>query len=96
MSLLVIIVQCLSGFVEHDSMGFVDRKQARALAQCQVIYIDGTFKTAPKPYKQIVTMNGLYKGQVIPLVFALSAGKEVGHYRQILQAILHMLILWSN
>jgi len=62
------------------------RKQAEALSQCQVLYIDGTFKTSPTPYKQIVTVNGLYKEHVVPLVFALSSGKEVGHYRQILQA----------
>ena len=62
------------------------RKQAEALSQCQALYVDGTFKTAPKPFKQIVTFNGLYKDHVVPLVFALATGKEVGHYRQILQA----------
>jgi len=52
-----------------------------------VLYIDNTFKTVPKPYKQIVTINGLYNGHIIPLVCALSTGKEIGHYRQILQVI---------
>jgi len=55
------------------------------MRECSVLYIDGTFKTSPKPYKQVVTINGLYKDHVIPLVYALSIGKEVGHYRQILQ-----------
>jgi hypothetical protein len=39
----------------------------------------------PKPFQQIVVINGLYKEFVVPLVFALSTGKTIGHYRQIFQ-----------
>jgi len=39
------------------------------------LYIDGTFKTAPHPYKQLVTVHGLYQGFVIPLTFCLLTGK---------------------
>lgn len=65
------------------------RKQLQFLALCEILYIDGTFKTAPCPFMQIVTINGLYKESVIPMVFALSTGKTVGHYRKILQVVFH-------
>ena len=61
------------------------RKQISALGQCTALFIDGTFKTAPKPYKQIVTINGKYLDHVIPVATALLSGKTVGHYRRILQ-----------
>ena len=56
-----------------------------ASQECSTIYIDGTFRTAPKPYKQIVTINGLYKDNAIPLVFALSTNKSTRNYCRILQ-----------
>jgi hypothetical protein len=63
------------------------RKQLKILSQCDILYIDGTFKTASHPFTQIVTIHGLYKGCAIPLVFALATGKMVGHYQNILKVI---------
>ena len=54
------------------------------LSRCQDVYIDGTFKSSPRPYKQFVTVHGKYLGRVVPLVMCLSTGKTVGQYRQIL------------
>jgi hypothetical protein len=50
------------------------------------IYIDGTFKTTPRPYN-LVIIHGRYYGRVLSFVMVLSAGKTVGHYKQILQTI---------
>lgn len=61
------------------------RKQLKVMEQCEILYIDGTFKTAPQPFMQLVTISGLYRDCAIPLVFALVTGKTVGHYRGILQ-----------
>jgi len=49
----------------------------RALARSDCVYIDGTFRTAPHPYTQFVTVHGLYHGFVVPLVFCLLTGKTV-------------------
>ena len=60
---------------------------ARVLHSCTTIFIDGTFRTAPHPYVQLVTVHGLYMGAVILVCFGLSTGKTVGHYRQILTGL---------
>jgi len=59
----------------------------RALANSDCVYIDGTFRTAPHPYTQFVTVHGLYNDFVVPMVFCLLNGKTVAQYRQILQRL---------
>ena len=34
------------------------------LCEVETIFIDGTFKTAPRPYQQLVTIHGRYLGNV--------------------------------
>lgn len=86
---VIVLVLLLTNYVH-----VVCRRQIEALNECSVIYIDGTFKTAPKPYHQIVTINGLYKGNSVPLVFALCTTKQIGVYRQILQVLIFLLYLY--
>lgn len=66
---------------------FLTASHARILGSCSTIFIDGTFRTAPHPYEQLVTVHGMWMGSVIPLCFCLSTGKTVGQYRQILTSI---------
>jgi hypothetical protein len=41
---------------------FATDKSLRILASCSTIFVDGTFRSAPKPYYQLVTIHGLYRG----------------------------------
>jgi hypothetical protein len=66
---------------------FVSKKMIKAFVDCQCLYVDGTFKTAPKPYQQLVTVHGLYNGFVVPLCFCLLTGKTTAHYRQLFQCL---------
>jgi hypothetical protein len=66
---------------------FATHKSLRILAACTVIFVDGTFRTAPKPYKQLVTIHGMYRGVVVPLCFCLSTGKSVAQYRHIIHEL---------
>jgi hypothetical protein len=66
---------------------FATSRMLKCLHKAKTVYIDGTFRTAPRPYKQFVTIHGLYHGFVIPLVFCLLNGKTTGHYRQLFQHI---------
>lgn len=68
---------------------FATRANLRKLQQCDTIYIDGTFKTCPRPYYQFVTVHGMFHGRVLPFAMCLLTGKEVGQYRQILQHLKH-------
>jgi hypothetical protein len=66
---------------------FATDENFTVLQQCRDLFIDGTFRTAPRPYYQYVTIHGTFGGRVIPLVSCLLGGKTVGHYRQILQTL---------
>ncbi|CAG2208063.1 unnamed protein product [Mytilus edulis] len=66
---------------------FTTRQALRCLGQCSDIYLDGTFKSVPRPYKQFLTIHGFYQDRVIPFVFALMTTRQVGHYRQIFSHI---------
>lgn len=46
-----------------------------------------TFRTAPRPYYQLVTIHALLRGVVIPVCFCLLSGKTVGHYRKLLSHV---------
>lgn len=59
----------------------------KAFIECNCLYVDGTFKTAPKPYHQLVTVHGLFHGFVIPLCFCLLTGKTTAHYQQLFQSL---------
>ena len=64
---------------------FTSSRMIRVLQRCECLYVDGTFRTAPLPYQQLITVHGLYNGSVVPLVFCLCTGKTVGQYRQLFQ-----------
>jgi len=64
---------------------FVTEPNLKILQRCSTIYIDGTFKTCPKPYQQFVTIHGSYQGQTFLFCMALLATKDVGAYRQLFQ-----------
>jgi len=75
---------------------FATRRNYIKLKQCDNIYIDGTFKTCPKPFKQFVTIHGNYMGRVLPFVMCLVTGKQVGQYRQIFQHLKQKVLQHSG
>ena len=66
---------------------FASRKMLFALQKAKRLFIDGTFRTAPKPYLQFITVHGELDGFVVPVAFALSTGKLAFQYRKIFQAL---------
>jgi hypothetical protein len=66
---------------------FATRENMIALQRCKYVFIDGTFKTAPRPYYQHVTIHGRYRNRVIHLASCLMTGKTIGQYGQVLKAI---------
>jgi len=66
---------------------FMTNQNARALAQCENVFIDGTFRTAPYPFVQMVTIHGFYREIVIPMCFCLLSDKTIAQYRQVLSHV---------
>lgn len=65
-------------------MVFATDGNLHKLRRCPDIYMDGTFKSCPRPYHQFVTIHGKYLGRVVPLVMCLMTEKTVAQYRQVL------------
>ena len=59
---------------------FATDTELNVLGRCRTIYVDGTFKTAPRPYKQVFTIHGEYNNRVIPFAHGLLSGKTQHHY----------------
>ena len=62
--------------------------ELRQIANSATIYIDGAFKTAPAPYRQIFTIHCEFMDRVIPLAVALLTGKTQQHYDTVINSIL--------
>ena len=72
---------------EWGVLAYATDEDLRNLARCDTLYIDGTFKSAPNPYVQLVSGHGLMLGRAVPFVFALLAYKTTGSYRVLLKHI---------
>ena len=65
---------------------FTTSKMLTAMQKSTCFYLDGTFRTAPLPYMQLLTIHCRYQGFVVPVAFCLLTGKTIGQYnRQVLQ-----------
>ena len=66
---------------------FASQRELEVLSRCTQIFIDGTFRSAPHPYSQIVTIHGNYLNWRMPLAMALLTGKRQEQYRAVLRVI---------
>ena len=66
---------------------FGTEKTLRLLQRATVIYAGGTFRTAPHLYKQVFTIHANVRGHVVLAVTCLMLNKDIGSYRQVLQAL---------
>jgi len=53
------------------------------LSSIYVLYVDGTFKSAPKFSQQLFTIHGLSNGHYVPLAFYLLANKHQTSYEDV-------------
>ena len=65
-------------FLLHKSeyLIFATDANLRTLAECETIFMDGTFNSAPKLFKQLYSIHGLYQGHFVPLVYATLPDKS--------------------
>ncbi|KRY27278.1 conserved hypothetical protein [Trichinella spiralis] len=60
----------------------------RLLAACRTWGMDGTFKIVPKWYQQLFTIHAIVASKLVPAVYCLCTGKDIGTYRYIFQALI--------
>ncbi len=66
---------------------FATRKQMKLLRRASTLYVDGTFRSTPRPYKQIYTLHAEVRGHVVQVATCLMRNKDTGSYRQVIQAL---------
>ena len=67
---------------------FATPENLEGLSRCTDVYVDGTFRTCPRPYSQFFTVHDKYRNRVILFVSCLIPGKYIGQYRQFLQTLI--------
>ncbi|CAF0984018.1 unnamed protein product [Brachionus calyciflorus] len=53
------------------------------------LYVDGTFQVAPLLYKQVVTVNVIYRGKNLPLVYSLLPNKQEVTYTRFFKMLVN-------
>ena len=71
---------------------FATHQNIQVMSECSDLYMDGTFRSTPRPYEQIFTVHGNYRGHVIPLVHVLMEQRQVAHYRRVLRDLKHTVL----
>ncbi|CAF3473040.1 unnamed protein product, partial [Rotaria sp. Silwood2] len=66
---------------------FASDRLLNFLFQSEWLFIDGTFKTAPSMFTQLVCIIGFFEGQAITLCYALLDGKHTDGYRAIISTL---------
>lgn len=72
---------------------FTTKRLCKALQKADCLYVDGTFRTAPHPYKQFLTIHGKLNGFVVPMVFVLMTGKTSFQYRRVFAHVKQQVLL---
>ncbi|CAF4231708.1 unnamed protein product [Rotaria magnacalcarata] len=78
-------------FVLHEDnkmIIFTTTSNLSILEACKHWFADGTFRVCPKDFYQMFTLHGLFKSQVIPLVYGLLIGKSTSDYDQFFERIM--------
>ncbi|KRZ02765.1 hypothetical protein T11_11240 [Trichinella zimbabwensis] len=68
---------------------FAMGSKIRLLAARRTWGMDGTFKGAPQWYQQLFTIHAFVAGKLVPAVYCLCTGKDIGTYGFIFQALIN-------
>ena len=77
-------------YTSKERLGYCDvrhQEKHQSAGSLPAVYMDATFRTAPRPYEQMFSVLGDYNGRVVPLITALMTNRTVGDYRQVFQKI---------
>ena len=80
---------------ESGALIFGRRRFIELLKQSEVWLFDGTFKSAPPPFKQILTVYARFREthHVIPVFYCLLASKEQALYESVLAKVCYFILI---
>ena len=68
---------------------FYTTSNLRRLCNSNTLFADGTFRTAPRLFRQFYTVHGIVENNVYPLVFCLDTRKTETMYTEIIEQLKH-------
>jgi len=78
---------------ETNIIGFSTLSNLKVLCDSDTTFVDGTFKSCPKLYHQLITVHCVINQSYVPLVYILLPSKTTQCY---LQAFHHLVIECKN
>lgn len=83
---------CKLHYLQHQNnnigvLVFATDTDLQHLANATIVFFDGTFRTAPKPYKQFFTIHGEVNGHVLKMTRGLLLNKDMQSYEEVFRAI---------
>ena len=66
---------------------FATDQNLEVLAQSPIVFMDGTFKSAPRLFRQLFTLHGLYRDHFVALVYCLLPDKASTTYYRTLETL---------
>ena len=76
-------------------MAFFTHEFLQFMCESDQLLIDGTFKAAPKIFRQVVTIHFVRKGKVFPAVYAFLPNKEEQTYIRLLQLLREHALMFN-
>ena len=79
-------------YLRHQNNGsgvliFATDEDLQLLANATMVFVDGTFKTAPRPYEQFFTIHGEINGHILHLASGLLANKNAQSYAEVFRTL---------
>lgn len=54
---------------EKNIVAFTSHANLKYLSECEILFVDGTFKSCPKMFYQLFTIHGVKNHNYTPLIF---------------------------
>lgn len=74
---------------------YASPEQLRILQTSVDFLVDGTFKVVPEVFYQLYIIHAVYRGHVVPVIYALLRKKNAETYTELLDEIVKIAPNWS-
>lgn len=82
---------CLLIIQKKNIVSFSTQTNLKYLTECDVLYVDGKFKSCPKPLYQLFIIHGAKNANYTPLIFCLLTGKTTDIYKNAFSDLLYKM-----
>ncbi|CAF4947347.1 unnamed protein product [Rotaria sp. Silwood1] len=95
--IIVLATNVFLSFIEGDDriLIFSSPEQLDILQSVNDFLVDGTFKVVPEIFYQLYIIHAIYRGHVVPVLYALLRRKNAATYQNLIDQILQFAPHWN-